>query len=96
MNYKLVFKSRAEEDLSHAITWYEDQQPGLGRVFMVELEKCLRYILKNPQQYPSKREPYREAFIKRFPFVIIYEVIEKEIIIYSVFNTYRNPEKKPR
>jgi hypothetical protein len=30
----------------------------------------------------------------KFPFVIIYEIIETEIIIYSVFHTSRDPEKK--
>jgi hypothetical protein len=31
----------------------------------------------------------------KFPFVIIYEIIGTEIIIYSVFHTSRNPERKP-
>lgn len=53
-------------------------------------------IQKNPQQYQIKRKPYRETFIKDFPFLIIYEIIATSIIVYAVFNTSRNPEKKPK
>ncbi len=50
----------------------------------------------NPELFPLKKEPFfRELSLKKFPFVIIYEVFNDEIIIYSVFYTYRDPSKRP-
>lgn len=95
MVYRLIIKPRAENDLAEAITWYESQKSGLGKLFLDQVEKYLKNIGKNPFQYPSKRKPYREAFIKMFPYLIIYEVVENEVIVYSVFNTYRDPCDKP-
>jgi mRNA-degrading endonuclease RelE of RelBE toxin-antitoxin system len=95
MAYKLVIKPRAEDDLAEGIVWYESRQKGLGMIFLNWVEKYLKSIQRNPLQYPLKRKPYREAFIKKFPYVIIYEVLEDEVIVYSVFNTHRNPHDKP-
>ncbi|NLJ00848.1 MAG: type II toxin-antitoxin system RelE/ParE family toxin [Bacteroidales bacterium] len=94
MVYRLIIKPRAENDLAEAITWYESRKSGLGKLFLDQVEKYLNYIRRNPFQYPSKRRPYREAFIKMFPYLIIYEVVENEVIVYSVFNTYRDPRDK--
>jgi hypothetical protein len=30
MNYVLVFRSEARDELDEAYNWYESQQPGLG------------------------------------------------------------------
>lgn len=95
MDYKLVIKPRAENDLAEGIAWYESRRKGMGLIFLNRVEKYLESIQRNPLQYPSKRKPYREAFIKKFPYVIIYEVTEDVVIVYSVFNTHRNPHGKP-
>lgn len=96
MAYKLVLKSRAENDLAEGIEWYESSSKGLGLKFLNWVEKYLKNIQTNPLQYPIKRKQYREAFIKKFPYIIIYEIIENEIVIFAIFNTYRNPENKPQ
>ncbi|WP_158614880.1 hypothetical protein [Flavobacterium sp. RSP15] len=50
----------------------------------------------NPELFPLKKEPFfRELSFKTFPFVIIFEVFNDGIIIYSDFHTYRDPSKKP-
>jgi hypothetical protein len=33
-----------------------------------------------------KRAPYREAIVSKFPFLIIFELQEESILVYSVFN----------
>lgn len=37
----------------------------------------------------------KEAFLSRFPFLIVYEIVEEVVIVFSVFNTWQNPNKKP-
>jgi hypothetical protein len=38
-----------------------------------------------------KRKLYREVFIKHFPYLIIYEIVDSSIIVYAIFNTSLNP-----
>ena len=95
MKYNLILKPRAENDLAEAIEWYESKQKGLGQKFLNQIDKYLNQIKRNPLHYPSKRLPFREAYIKKFPYIIIYEVFDLEIVVYAVFCSYQNPSKKP-
>jgi hypothetical protein len=79
-----------------AYDYYEECKTGLGERFLNTLEDYLDIVLKNPQHYQIKRKPYREALIKDFPYLIIFEIEADKVIVYAVFNTWRNPDKKPK
>jgi hypothetical protein len=68
----------------------------LGEEFLEHLDAYFDRITVNPKHFPQKRKPYREVFIKRFPFLVVYEITKKKVIVYSVFNTWQNPEKKKK
>ena len=95
MKYALEIKDEAREEIIKAYLYYEKEQTGLGERFINHLDEYFDRIKKNPEQFPEKRSPYREAFMQVFPYLIIYEVVENIIIVYSVFNTKRDPEKRP-
>lgn len=98
MPYKLLLTPLAERDLEETLQWYNSQQENLGSKFIDTVEDYLIRILQYPKSYPIKSNSNREAYIKRFPYVIIYGVKDstKEIIVYRVFNTYQNPDKKSK
>jgi plasmid stabilization system protein ParE len=95
MKYSLEIKEEAVLDIKEAYSYYEEQKIGLGNRFLETLESYLERVHKYPKHYQIKRKPYREAFIKKFPYIIIYEIVEHKIIVYAVFNTWRNPKRKP-
>lgn len=95
MRYELEIKEEAVFDMKQAYLYYEEQRIGLGNRFLDTLETYFERIQKYPEHYQIKRKPYREAFVKDFPYLIIYEIELNKIIIYAVFNTWRNPNKKP-
>ena len=94
MSYKLVVKQQAKQQIADGIEWYETQQKGLGLKFLNHIESYFKIILENPNIYEIKRKPFREAFVKKFPYLIIYTIQKDEIIISTVFNAYQDPEKK--
>jgi len=94
MKYPHEIKQEAELETMEAYLYYEKQQKGLGKKFLIQIEKYINRICQNPVQFRLKNG-YREAFIKKFPYLIIYEFDQEKVIIYSVFNTYRNPKQKP-
>jgi abortive infection bacteriophage resistance protein len=78
-----------------AYIYYEEKSNGLGERFLKQLDIYLKKISENPENFQIKRKRYREAYIKKFPFLIIFEIIENKAIVYSIFNTNRNPANKP-
>ncbi|HEU0125620.1 type II toxin-antitoxin system RelE/ParE family toxin [Flavobacterium sp.] len=96
MVFKIKILPLAEKEIDESIEFYESRSKGLGKQFLTYLRSYLKVLKTNPELYAVKKKPsYREMTLVKFPFVIIYEIIETEIIIYSVFHTSRNPKKKP-
>jgi hypothetical protein len=96
MAYILEVKDEANLEITEAYLYYEEKRKGLGEEFLDQLDIYFDRITENPKHFPQKRKPYREVFIKRFPFLVIYEISKGKIIVYSVFNTWQNPDKKKR
>jgi len=96
MAYILEVKDEANLEIIEAYLYYEEKRIGLGEEFLEHLDIYFDRIATYPKHFPQKRKPYREAFIKRFPFLIIYEISKGKVIVYSVFNTWQNPEKKKK
>ena len=46
--------------------------------------------------FPEKFAHFHEVVVKRFPFVVVYEIIEKKIVVTSIFHTGQDPEKKKK
>jgi hypothetical protein len=95
MKYVLEIKEEAVIDIQKAYDYYEENRIGLGERFLNTLDYYFERIQKQPQHYQIRRKPYREAFVKDFPYLIIYEIIGANVIVYAVFNTYLDPKKKP-
>lgn len=97
MKYTLEIKDEANLETIEAYLYYEEKRKGLGEEFLEHLDIYFERITANPKHFPQKRKPYREAFIKRFPFLVIYEITkEDKVIVYSVFNTWQNPEERKK
>jgi len=94
MAYKLVLRPEVEGDIDHAYSWYEDQKEGLGEEFLSELVIYYKKLESTPTAFSKIKKNYRQAALKRFPYVIVFEIIKTEVIIYAVFHASRNPKNK--
>jgi len=95
--FRLELLSLAEDELSDAYDWYDEQLAGLGNEFYNEVSHYLNLIEANPFQFPVKYiEELRSASLNRFPFLIIYWIDEINSVVYvdSIFHTSRNPRVK--
>lgn len=77
-----------------AYDWYELQQLGLGSTFMDELESCYNRLEAWPNAYSKINKNFRQIILKTFPYVLVFEIIKHDVIIYAVFHTSRSPRKK--
>jgi len=94
MRYQVLFKEQAVRDVEVSFLYYEEQQPGLGVQFIEQMDNTMASVSENPVLWPVRYRQVREAMVRRFPFVILYEVEENHIIVYSVFHTSQHPGKK--
>ncbi|HBR11803.1 MAG TPA: plasmid stabilization system [Chryseobacterium sp.] len=92
--YTLEIKEEANLEIIDAYSYYENQQSGLGETFFEQLGLYFKRITENPKHFEIKNN-YREAYIKKFPYLIIYRIEEDNVVVYSVFSTAQNPKKKP-
>jgi hypothetical protein len=92
--YRLLIKARAIAMAKEAWEWYEEQQPGLGESFLQDLGASYRKIEKWPASYAKVKSGFRQVILTTFPYVVVFEIIEKDVIVYAVFHTSRSPRKK--
>lgn len=93
---KLILRTGAIEMAKDAYDWYEQRSLGLGDRFLESLESALFNIEHHPLHYGKIEGGYRQLKLKKFPYVIIYEIIENIVVVFAVFHESRNPElKKP-
>jgi len=95
-NFKLIILEQAVAEIADSCNYYSEKIPELGHEFESEVFNLLDVIKENPLIFPIKFSNIHEAVMLSFPFVINYEVIGKQIIVYAVFHTKRNLDKKSR
>ena len=86
-------REEADEDLSAAASWYEQQRPGLGHAFLDEALTSLRRIVEQPQMSPIVHRDIRRALIHRFPFGIYYRIEPAHIVVIAVMHGSRHPRR---
>ncbi|MBK7309625.1 MAG: type II toxin-antitoxin system RelE/ParE family toxin [Sphingobacteriaceae bacterium] len=96
MKYILVIKEPVNIEITEAFEYYEKTQIGLGIKLLEAIDEALKSIKLNPVGFQIKYKVYRTRSTKPFPYVLIYEVNGKEIIVYQFFCTKKDPRKKFR
>lgn len=91
---KFVFKAEAIDDIGDSYEFYESRKENLGEEFLNELESTLKFIREKPSSFPKILNDQRKVSLKRFPFIIVFEIEKKDIVIYAVYHGSRDPLKK--
>ncbi|MDX1946049.1 MAG: type II toxin-antitoxin system RelE/ParE family toxin [Pirellulaceae bacterium] len=89
---RVAFVPAAEVEYEEARQWYEEQRPGLGQEFAMEIDACLERIRHSPEMYARIKNNYRQALVRRFPYAIYYEFDGELITVYAVFHGSRDPK----
>ena len=93
MAYRLEIRPLATLEILEAFDWYELQREGLGVEFLDELELFYTSLLRNPSSYGYYDRPIRQGKINRFPYLVVFEIFEDSVVVYSVFMSKQDPTK---
>ncbi len=100
MSFTVIVKEEAQQDIIEAYNYYEEKLAGLGDRFLDALQQRYIELSENPTFYSYIDEDplkiLRIVKLEKFPFVIVYEIVENEVIVFAVHNTYKHPRNKLR
>jgi plasmid stabilization system protein ParE len=86
----------AEKELLEAAHWYSQQSVGLDYEFIRCIDEATARIGRTPLMFPVVHRGRRRIIVKRFPYSIIFDVMEDEILIYAIFHFSRSPKRWKR
>jgi plasmid stabilization system protein ParE len=89
---KINFLKIAQMELDDAIKYYNFEVPGLGDAFLAEALNALDRIGRFPEAWHPCSKRTRRCQTRRFPYGIIYQIREKEILVVAVANLHRRPD----
>ncbi len=89
---KVEFLVPAEDELFNTIRYYNNESEGLGYEFAGEVKRTINRIIEHPQAWTPISKQTRRCRMNRFPYGIVYQVIEDTILITAVMHLHRNPE----
>ena len=91
MPYSISLSPDVILDIEEAIDWYESKLSGLGDHFLEILDNRLKNLSNTPTSGSIRYDNIRCTMIEKFPYLIHYEIINNNIIVYRIFSTDRKP-----
>ncbi len=92
--YKIKFSNEAETDFENSFEYYSKKSKKLETSFYKEIKISLEIIKNNPIINRKVFKNIRQYIMKKFPFIIYYQIKQFEIQIVAIFHTSRKPKYK--
>lgn len=87
---KFRYHPLARRELITAARYYEEEWAGLGEAFLITVRDGITSVTAQPYTWPVIRGRIRRRVLtSRFPFSIIYSVIEGHVLIVAVAHQSR-------
>ena len=87
------FHPGARAEFRAAVEWYRARSEMAGE-FAAAVEGAIKRIRRSPAAYgrwPDVSDEVRRCVLRRFPFVVIYTIDSKGILILALAHTSRDP-----
>jgi toxin ParE1/3/4 len=81
----------AQQEIVEAASYYDSEGPGLGSAFLRDFEQAAGQIRALPESSPLVREHARQKSMARFPYAVVYSLLDDDILILAVAHHRRRP-----
>jgi plasmid stabilization system protein ParE len=81
----------AEAEINEAADFYDQESPGLGSVFLDEIQRAFQRIVDFPDAAPLIRGCVRKRIVTKFPYSLVYSTRGNEIRLLAVAHHKRRP-----
>ena len=88
---RLRFLEEAAHEFHRAIEYYEEKSPGLGGELLTDVERLGDLLGSNPELGSPGESGTRRLLLRRFPFVSVYLLVDREPLIVAFAHQSREP-----
>ena len=74
------FHRLASRELLLALAWYRERDLDVAARFQAAVETTVERIEADPESHPLERDRFRWARVRRFPYRLVFERIDPDII----------------
>jgi len=92
MTYRARYSKKAQDDLFDAVRFFEQREPGLGGDFLDDLELAITDVCEHPRRWTRIRHTVRKRSLRKFPFGMIYAILDDVILIIAIADLRRGPK----
>ncbi|MGV8135425.1 MAG: type II toxin-antitoxin system RelE/ParE family toxin [Mangrovibacterium sp.] len=90
--FSIEISDEAEIDLDKSYEFYSEESPKVAYSFYNQINSSLEDIKQHPGSFPIAYKDVRKYVVRKFPFVIYYQLVGAVIRVIAIFHTSRNPE----
>jgi toxin ParE1/3/4 len=86
------FLGGARRDFDESFDWYAGRDARAAARFAQAVDHALSKIGANPTSYASRDGVHRECPLGKYPFRIVYRVVEDRILVVAIAHAKRRPD----
>lgn len=83
-----------ECDVIAAANWYDECSPGLGDAFAANARLATEAVIADPERHPPTSLGLRYYRVARFPYYVLYDLADHELLMLGVLHTSRSVGKR--
>ena len=88
---KVEFELGAQQDIGEAFDWYDEHSPIAAEQFRLAVQEAAERAADRPTLYAPLDEKHRSCPLVRYPFRIIYQFDDTQLIVIAVAHSSRKP-----
>lgn len=85
------FHEDARIEFDEATDFYGMERTSLGLAFVGAVEQAVEYVCEFPDSCPVIRGRVRKVRVRRFPYSVMYSVVDRQIRVLAVAHDRRRP-----
>jgi len=93
MDENLRYHPLFDCDVREAAAWYDRRSPGLGDAFKDLVRQCVADVIADRQRFALSPSGCRYIRVPRFPYVVLFDLADNELLMLGVLHTARSMEK---
>jgi toxin ParE1/3/4 len=93
---KFTIREEASDEAAHHVAWFSERNAQAGDRLSELFVAAIQQIARRPASFPlleydENPGNIRRARLKKFPIMILYQVLDDEIDVFAVAHTSQNP-----
>jgi plasmid stabilization system protein ParE len=86
MNWLLLVRPQADQDITAARDWYDSIHRELGDAYLDEMSAVMHSLATHPEIPRFYYKNFRRILLQRFPYKVFYQVIGERVVIFRVLH----------